>query len=208
MEQNSAEYLRLTELYSAMHDSELEKLAAESAELSDDAYNALQAEITRRGLPISLSDVGTEAVELQQLVTIRQFRDLPAALMAKGALDAASIECHLADDNMVRTDWFISNLLGGVKLNVRPDDAEEAIQILDQPLPEGLVVEGIGEFRPPHCPSCNSAEVAFEAINRKVFLATAAFLPLPLPRNSWKCYDCGATWQEDDDSPELQDTSD
>jgi hypothetical protein len=30
------------------------------------------------------------------------------------------------DDNMIRMDWFISNLLGGIKLKVRAEDAEAA----------------------------------------------------------------------------------
>jgi hypothetical protein len=41
---------------------------------------------------------------------------------------------------MVRLDWFISNLLGGVKLQVRHEDAEVAKQILEQPIPENFDV--------------------------------------------------------------------
>ena len=52
-------------------------------------------------------------------VTLRQFRDLPEALLAKGSLESAGIQVYLVDDNMIRMDWFISNLLGGIKLNVR-----------------------------------------------------------------------------------------
>lgn len=190
---------RLAELYSTMSDGELEQLAEEADELSDDAHDALEAEIERRGLLVTLFEPTAVTPELRHLVTIRQFRDLPAALMAKGALEATGIECFLADDNMVRTDWFISNLLGGVKLNVAQADAPAALEVLDQPLTEDLSVEGVGEFHPPQCPACHSTEVAFEGINKKVFLATAVFphVPIPLPRNSWKCYDCGATWQEE-----------
>jgi len=43
------------------------------------------------------------------MVTVRQFRDLPEALLARDSLVSAGIEAELADDNMVRMDWFISN---------------------------------------------------------------------------------------------------
>jgi hypothetical protein len=39
---------------------------------------------------------------------------------------------------MVRLDWGISIVLGGVKLRVKPEDAEAALVFLDQPVPEEL----------------------------------------------------------------------
>jgi hypothetical protein len=49
--------------------------------------------------------------------------------LAKGSLEAAGIQAYLVDDNMIRMDWFISNLLGGIKLKVRAEDAEAAVEI-------------------------------------------------------------------------------
>jgi len=40
---------------------------------------------------------------------------------------------------MVRIDWFISNLLGGAKLMVRPEDAQEATALLDESANEANV---------------------------------------------------------------------
>ena len=65
-------------------------------------------------------------LEMRELVTIRQFRDLPEALLAKGSLESAGIACFLADENMVRLDWFISNFVGGVKLMRRRGCRERA----------------------------------------------------------------------------------
>jgi hypothetical protein len=76
--------------------------------------------------------------EFEKLVTIRKFRDLPEALLAKGVLESAGIECNLLDDNMVRLDWFWSNLIGGMRLQVAPEEVDEANAILDQPVPENL----------------------------------------------------------------------
>jgi hypothetical protein len=73
-----------------------------------------------------------DQLNFRELVTIRKFRDLPEALLAKGRLESSGIEAFLFDDNMVRMDWLISNLLGGVKLKVEEEDVEIAEEILDQ----------------------------------------------------------------------------
>jgi hypothetical protein len=50
------------------------------------------------------------------LVTLRQFRDIPAALLAKSILDSEGMECFLVVENTIRMDWLLSNMLGGMKL--------------------------------------------------------------------------------------------
>jgi len=63
-------------------------------------------------------------------VVLRQYRDIPEAMVDKTTLDSAGIECFLYDENMVRLDWFISNGIGGVKLVVGENALEEAERIL------------------------------------------------------------------------------
>jgi hypothetical protein len=58
--------------------------------------------------------------------------DSPEAAIAKSILDAAGIDCVLSDENLVRMDWFWSNLLGGVKLWVRQQNPENATELTDQ----------------------------------------------------------------------------
>lgn len=116
------ERVRLAEVYSGMSDGELEKLAATGFELSEAAHQALESEIARRGLNVAIAPPpGVDVYELNNALRLRKFRDLPEALLAKGSLESAGIEAYLLDDNMIRMDWFISNLLGGIKLQVRPD---------------------------------------------------------------------------------------
>jgi hypothetical protein len=81
-------------------------------------------------------------MELADVVSIRQFMNLPEALLAKGALDSAEIECFLVDDNMARIEW--SNLVAGIKLCVKQEDAEAALDMLEQPIPEEFDVDGVG----------------------------------------------------------------
>jgi hypothetical protein len=202
---------RLIDFYSGQLDGELEKVASQAYELTDLAREALRSELVRRGLNAELVGIApavknvvagrdlpgdprppmpprTEAAfdsegELRELVTIRRFRDLPEALLAKGSLESAGIEALLGDDNVIRLDWFWSNLIGGVKLQVDPEDADVASRILDQPIPEGFDVAGVGEYHQPRCPRCQSLDVS----------------PIPWKRRAWNCYACKAEWEGSDD---------
>src|SRR2546425_2892123 len=166
MTSDPQERARLAQLYAGMTPEELQKIADDAGSLTNMARQALVEEIDRRGLGIPLTEAsGEHVIEKRNLVPIRHFRDLPEALLAKGSLESAGIECFLTDDNMVRMDWFISNLLGGIKLAVNQEDAEAATAFLDEPMPETLDVEGVGEYEQPRCPECHSLDVNFEQLN-------------------------------------------
>ncbi len=64
----------------------------------------------------------------RDLVTIRQFGDMSEALLAKGCLEAAGFDAFLTDLNIARLDWPASR---GLRLQVRPEDAEAALEVLD-----------------------------------------------------------------------------
>src|ERR1700724_3284884 len=119
------ERMRLAEFYSQQMDGELEKVASQAYELTDLAREVLRAEMNRRGLtvafieqapvaPVPVAQPGDPMPEapkvkalpggelgFQDMVTIRQFRDLPEALFAKGSLESSGIDCAMLDDNMV-----------------------------------------------------------------------------------------------------------
>ena len=195
---------RLAARYAEMSDDELQRIAGDATSLPEGAERALSAELSRRHLaaPTGKTDPGDNRFDEIDAdgpvpVMLRRFRDLPEALLAKGSLESAGIECHLVDENMVRMDWFISNLLGGVKLQVWPEDVAEATEILDLPIPETLEVEGSGLYQQPHCPNCNSLDVTFEELNKPVAYASAwVGLPLPVHRKAWKCQACGREWED------------
>jgi hypothetical protein len=173
------ERLRIAGVYSAMSDEELGQIAASGDELSGTAQEAFQVEVAKRGLQLELAPPrGDDVLEFHEAVTLRQFRDLPEALLAKGSLESAGIEAYLVDDNMIRMDWFISNLLGGIKLKVRPEDAEAANEILNQPIPEMLDIEGVGEFEQPKCPGCKALDVTYLEYKK-----------------GWTCSACGNEWK-------------
>jgi hypothetical protein len=192
---------RLARLYAGMTPEELQNVAQPGGSLTDAALEALKKEASRRGIDIRVNRApgGTDQIEERKLVMVRRFRDLPEALLAKGSLNSTGIECFLADDNMVRMDWFISNLIGGIKLLVDEEDAEAATAILDQPIPKTIDVEGVGEYQQPSCPNCESLDVNFEGLNAKIAYTSAYFgVPIPVQQKAWVCHACGHHWQEGD----------
>ncbi len=192
---------RLAQLYASMTDGELRQVAADMLSLTEVAQQALEDELERRSLDSDILDHPAPQVKPEQrpLVTVRQFRDLPEALLAKGMLDSAGIECYLADENMVRLDWFISNLLGGVKLKVREEDFGTALSVLNEPAPARFDVEGVGEYEQPRCPRCGSVELRHDAgLDKRFALPGLALggIPIPLSRSQWKCQACNHHWSE------------
>src|SRR5258708_20476749 len=102
-----------------MTEGELQGRAGRGGSRTEFDWEALDDELARRDLELLEEEASEnrEELELRELVTIRQFRDLPEALLAKGSLESAGIECFLADENLGRLDWFISNLIARNKHN-------------------------------------------------------------------------------------------
>jgi hypothetical protein len=126
--------------YSAMSDAELLTLALQPWALEDAARDALEDELESRNLEVPEPQLppAISSLEKRNLVMLRRFRDIPEALLAKGRLESFGIDCFLGDENMVRMDWFLSNLLGGVKLLVDAENFTEAAKILNESVPEHI----------------------------------------------------------------------
>jgi hypothetical protein len=184
--------------YGQMSDGELLHLAAAYDSLIGPAQDALRAEFARRGMEAPVIEDPVE-LESQRLVTVRRYRDTSEAIVARTVLESAGIFCFLRDENLVRLDWQVSNMIGGISLQVRPEDAEAAVELLSQPVPESIAFETEGEFVQPHCPRCGSINISFEGRNRSAAIASTFMfgLPLPLGGESWRCSTCGARWADD-----------
>jgi hypothetical protein len=194
---------RLRELYGGMADGELEEIAEDAVSLSDAARDALQSELARRHSDIALPDAiaPPDSREPPRPVLLRRYRDLPDALLAKSILDSASIECFLIDENTIRMDWLWSNLLGGIKLWVRPEDVD-AGELLDQDYLESFDVAGVGEYRQPRCPNCHSFDISFRGLMRYLPYGMLWLgFPAPVTHVAWICYSCGHAWAPASDEP-------
>jgi hypothetical protein len=65
-----------------------------------------------------------------EFITVATFDTSPEAHIAMGRLKAEGIECHLADEHLVQIDWLYSIAVGGIKLQVLPQQVDEALRIL------------------------------------------------------------------------------
>jgi hypothetical protein len=190
---------RLTALYAHMEDTELEKIGAVPESLTPIARETLETEMSRRGM--KLPEVGSLEFVPSKPVLARRYRDLPEASIAKRILDSADIESFLFDDNVIRLDWLWSNLMGGVKVLVREEDAEAARELLDQNVPEKFDVEGVGEYDQPRCPRCQSFDITLDGLDRRLAYASLwVGLPIPITITGWKCHSCGHSWTEKNDT--------
>lgn len=65
---------------------------------------------------------------MNELVTIRTFSSSTDFVMVRAYLESLGIGCYALDEVINRT--YIANVNGGVKLQVRKEQAEEAVKLL------------------------------------------------------------------------------
>jgi len=117
---------------------------------------------------------------LEKLTTVATFTAAWEARLAQARLLAEGIEAVIADENV--GSLYGGGVVGGVKLQVREEEAARACELLAQenPLSElYLVTEE--DAREPRCPQCRTTNVDYEG----------------WPRSRWICRLCGATWKEE-----------
>jgi hypothetical protein len=190
---------RFADGYMQMSEGELLKLATSYDSLVEPARDALRGEFARRGLEPPIVEE-PEDVASQPLVTVRRYRDLSEAIVGRAALESAGVFCFLQDENFLRLDWGAAIALGGLRLQVRPDDVQAAEELLGQPIPESIEYESRAEYLQPHCPRCGSINITFEGSDRSAALVTTVMLAVPLPfgAESWRCDACGCRWADDE----------
>jgi hypothetical protein len=71
----------------------------------------------------------------EKLVTIATFHNEPEFLLARARLESADIECFSQDENILRIAAWHSHVFGGIKLQVRESDAQDAFAILQHTAP-------------------------------------------------------------------------
>jgi hypothetical protein len=183
-----------------MSDGELEELAKTAGQLTDAAREALQLEVTHRRLDLELQPVSEAQPPppLPNPVTLRAFRDIPEALLARTILESAGMPCYLADENLIRLDWFYSNALGGIKLWVNEEDVEAATALLDAEIPATFPIQGQEDYTQPRCPKCQSLDITLEDLEQRSARAVAwiVFTPFLKTRRRWKCNACAFEWPD------------
>jgi hypothetical protein len=81
---------------------------------------------------------------------------------------------------------------------VRAADAANAQNLLDEPILEGLYVQGVGLYEQPRCPQCQSLDVNFQELDRPIsYMSAFLHMPIPVQRPGWRCHSCDAEWEDD-----------
>jgi len=78
--------------------------------------------------------------EIEKLVTLETFSSPWEAQLARACLEAEGIEAVVADEHFFRLYGALSNTLGGVRLQVRPESAGRAAELLRNRRPLFYVV--------------------------------------------------------------------
>jgi hypothetical protein len=135
------------------------------------------------------------------LVTVATFTNPLEAHIVRGRLQAEGIEVYVAHEHHIWANWFLSTALGGVKLQVNPEDAQRADEILRHEQAgdyEGLLPEADPPDTEPQpgCPACYSPDItAFRRSGRlSLFIVWLSSLPLPYSGVTMVCRRCGHTW--------------
>ncbi len=126
------EQTRLAALYAGMDDGQLEDLAEDRASLTEVARASLENELARRGITLGSDDAPAGAVDYRELKVVRTFSGSGEALLAKGFLESGGIECILSDENNALQDLEGLGSAREIRLQVKPEDAEAAVEVLNQ----------------------------------------------------------------------------
>lgn len=194
-----SEMTELQRTYAQMLDGELVKLERDKGQLSPTAQGILQEELRKRGLGTWGKNAGgataastdSEALAMDPRET--QFVDGSGQVYTYKVVlkDCESVEEAYQRREMLRRsgiDCWLRQVYAGEppSIEVAADQAEDAAQILEQPIPQDVIDQvaeemNLVEFEVPRCPKCGDEEPLLMAAD---------------PANHWQCESCGHEWSE------------
>ncbi|MGI0105422.1 putative signal transducing protein [Salinimicrobium sp. WS361] len=128
----------------------------------------------------------------EEFSNVAVFQYSAEAQILKGRLEAEGVRTFMVDNHTIDTDPLVSNAIGGVKLKVRKEDEEKALQVLAAVTKYSVDDEG----EEITCPSCKSPKVEiFTSVKsaKSLFFFCLSFLinalPLYIKRN-YHCTNC------------------
>ncbi len=122
------------------------------------------------------------------LITLCSFPNLSDAMLVKGLLDSAGIECQLVNGNMQR--MLIAGVIGNVTIQVRKSDEEAAAALVGHSaMEEDLSCEVEQQFG---CPQCESRDLRFSRAGESVDLPGVG----SVQQKIWECRSCGYEWED------------
>jgi DNA-directed RNA polymerase subunit RPC12/RpoP len=152
-------------------------------------------------------------MENEKFVTVLTFTFVHEVAVIRGRLEAEGIICFVKDEFTVQVQPFYSNAIGGVKLQVRENDLNQAIEILketgyikEEELQASQELSRLNKHADNQrilmiegkiiCPFCGSEEVVKSKKAGWLFLLTSFvslllfMVPTPILQKTYYCFDC------------------
>jgi hypothetical protein len=132
-------------------------------------------------------------------VCVGTFSHPTAAHVARARLESEGIPCTIQDENVSGVQWLYSQAIGGTKLCVPRERAEEATRILARD--DSALLEGIAEAHLPQaadevCPRCGESLSEPSRLGfRSRALSLLVGFPFVLWRRFARCGHCGYRWR-------------
>jgi len=145
----------------------------------------------------------------EQFITVLTFTFAYEVAIIRGRLESEGITCFVKDELTAQVHPFMSNAIGGVKLQVKESDLPHAIEILKE---TGYIKEQDLQVTPAAsrlqknvteqdisakeriiiCPHCGSEEVVKSKKAGLFFLLTSFLFTFPTPflYSYYYCFDC------------------
>ncbi len=140
-------------------------------------------------------------------ITIATYEYSQQAHMVKNYLESEGIVVFMKDDMTAQVASYYAHAIGGIKLQVREDDFDRAIEVLEK----GGYIKDKSDFKNVEveivkrdqsiafdtCPFCKSKNI--EKLKQSDAITTAIYSILgaifPLLRLPYKCNDCKKVWK-------------
>ncbi|MBU2705536.1 DUF2007 domain-containing protein [Zooshikella marina] len=125
------------------------------------------------------------------LVTISRFTFPYEAQIAWAKLDAEGIPAFIADEHTINMQWLYSNALGGVRLQVPEEYADQAQHLLSEDRAHDLLSQEGSSSIP--CPQCGSTDTKYYQFGKRCAFLVFLCIDFPLYpiKHGIKCSHCG-----------------
>ncbi len=114
--------------------------------------------------------------------TVARYSMLSEAHIALTRLHSAGVDAVIRDEFTITCDWFMSNAIGGVKIEVVEEDVAAAAEILRMPAPDEGVLK---------CPHCGGNDLAVRTLSVLGAALIILKVPIPLAYATVDCRRCG-----------------
>lgn len=133
------------------------------------------------------------------LITLTSFVNPLEAYIVQGRLETEGVPTYMANEQHIWANWFISNALGGVRLQVSDKyflEAEEILKKINSGEYENELEQQQGVADTTKCPDCGSENIIECRWNEKVALLLfwAFAMPLPYIQGQLECHECKHQW--------------